>query len=440
MVSLQRFESKRKQRKRGPSVAYRWRIQLMLNGKRESLWIGPRTKAEAERIAEHVDLLLRHKANKQSLPPELQEWLRQEQPLTAKLAKLGLCKKLINPTVWEFSQSFLEDKICAQSTRENFQCAFRHVQEYFATTRIMDVGPQEALAFSDWLQKRPGLSINTLKRRLGRVRELFQAAVEQQLITSNPFKLRSISVNVGAAEKDYIPAETVLSVIDYLPADKAEWKLLFAFSRFYGLRIPSEIRELTWDRLNFERSRIVLASPKTAIHGKPERAVPIFNAVIPFIELQRELAGDQPYLFPRLRTHSNTATTAKKLVVKAGFAPWGEFWNALRASCETDLMDRFGVRKACMWVGNTPAVAFKNYSLMNKTGFDDLGSQKNDAKSDALWSIFNPCQPVKPKENPGKQGLTTIPAPPVGMQLCAECKGKGYIPENTTQKTTHNRN
>ena len=41
------------------------------------------------------------------------------------------------------------------------------------------------------------------------------------------------------------------------------------------------------------------------------------------------------------------------------------------ASAETDLMDEFGLRKACQWAGNSPATAMKNYALVRKTDFVD---------------------------------------------------------------------
>lgn len=65
---------------------------------------------------------------------------------------------------------------------------------------------------------------------------------------------------------------------------------------------------------------------------------------------------------------------------------WSKFFNALRASTETDLMDEFGIRKACQWAGNSAATAMKNYALVRKTDFTDArysAVNKSDAKSDA---------------------------------------------------------
>lgn len=50
-------------------------------------------------------------------------------------------------------------------------------------------------------------------------------------------------------------------------------------------------------------------------------------------------------------------------------------------------MDAHGLRKACMWAGNSAITATKNYALVKKTDFDDSGEnrpQKSDVKSDAV--------------------------------------------------------
>ena len=81
-----------------------------------------------------------------------------------------------------------------------------------------------------------------------------------------------------------------------------------------------------------------------------------------------------------------SGVAARKIVVKAKVKPWSNFFNTLRASAETDLMDEFGLRKACQWAGNSPATAVKNYALVRHTDFQDEGSRgsESDAKSDAI--------------------------------------------------------
>jgi hypothetical protein len=58
-----------------------------------------------------------------------------------------------------------------------------------------------------------------------------------------------------------------------------------ALSRFAGLRCPSEIVELRWGDLNWERSLMTVRSPKTAAHdGHAVRIVPITPELRPILQ------------------------------------------------------------------------------------------------------------------------------------------------------------
>ncbi len=80
------------------------------------------------------------------------------------------------------------------------------------------------------------------------------------------------------------------------------------------------------------------------------------------------------------------------------------------ASCETDLMDQYGLRRACAWIGNSAAIAMRNYALMKKTDYLDVGdaalrisADKSDAKSDAVGSRNDSLGVVSTPENPTNQ-------------------------------------
>jgi len=102
--------------------------------------------------------------------------------------------------------------------------------------------------------------------------------------------------------------------------------------------------------------------------------VPIFPEVAKLLLSQSEaVSTGTVYVFPNLRSNTNTSTTAVKYVRAAGVEVWGKFWNALRASCETDLMDRYDLRRACAWIGNSPRIAMKHYALLRKSDYLDVG-------------------------------------------------------------------
>ncbi len=331
---------------------------------------------------------------------DTQAWLRSaDAKLVEKLHSYGLCPRYSNPTVAEFTQTYIDSKKLnsAERTVIGLTHSRANLVAHLGTDKRMDsVTSNDAVEFFDYMLTTAGVNENAAKGRLSKVRQMFNNAMERDIITRNPFKLSSHSVSVGAAKKDYIPEATILEAVKHCTTH--EWKLLMMFSRFVGCRIPSEIREFTWADVNWEKNTILLKSPKTERRGKASRLVPIFPELKPYLEKQFELAEDgELYVFPTLRKHTNAATTAKKFVEYAGFVPWDKFWNALRASRETDLMDLVGLRRACQWIGNSPKVAMSNYALMKSTDYIDAGSAeiKSAEKSDEA--------PPRNAENRGEQ-------------------------------------
>jgi hypothetical protein len=59
----------------------------------------------------------------------------------------------------------------------------------------------------------------------------------------------------------FVSREESQKVLDACP--DAEWRLLFALSRYGGLRCPSEHLALRWGDVDWERSRFTVRSPKT---------------------------------------------------------------------------------------------------------------------------------------------------------------------------------
>ncbi len=378
-------ESKRNSAGRGTKAKFLWRYQSLLLGKRVTIQLGVLTIKAAEEIGKHLDTLFESKRYGNKLDASTIAWLRDaDARIVDKLVRNQLCQPVENPLLTDFVAKFIEDKRrdSAERTIINFRQLEKLLKERFIGKRLSDITRRDAVEFWHWMQKDKGLGENTAKRKFGRTREIFTEAIEQGILTENVFRNKKIKVAVGAATKAYIPAEDVLEIIKHCP--NTEWKLLFAFGRFVGCRMPSEIQQLTWDDVNREKETILLKSPKTKrFTGKGERLVPIFTEIAGLLGLMHaEVDDGEKYVFPNLRNHSNLATTAKRYVKAAGFVPWSNFWNSLRASRETDLMDEVGPGRACEWIGNSLAVAAKHYQLMRKESFK--GTSKIDAKSDAV--------------------------------------------------------
>jgi hypothetical protein len=133
--------------------------------------------------------------------------------------------------------------------------------------------------------------------------------------------------------------------------------------------------------VNWEANRIAVQSPKTERHGKATRIIPLFPELKPHLERSFELAPegavyvvDERYrkasLRPGGRRNANLRTTFEKIFKPAGLEPWPRLFQNLRASRETELVDRFPVQTVVNWLGNTPTVALKHYLMTPNDHFE----------------------------------------------------------------------
>ena len=222
---------------------------------------------------------------------------------------------------------------------------------------------------------------NTVRRRCGRARQLFQAAVRYRLIDRNPFsELKGVSVLANKSREYFITRAAADAVLTACP--DAQWKLLFALSRYGGLRCPSEILTLRWGDIDFERNRIVVRSPKTEHHeGKDFRVVPLFPELRPYLQaVLDELLADfdpkthrlseQPVIARYRDVNANLRTQLLRILAKAGVKPWPKLFQNLRASRATELAAAFPGHVAAAWLGHSTTVAQKYYWQVTDADFD----------------------------------------------------------------------
>src|SRR6516165_5471070 len=151
-------------------------------------------------------------------------------------------------------------------------------------------------------------------------------------------------------------ATTAYKLLDTCP--DAEWRLLFALSRFGGLRCPSETLALTWPDVDWERSRFRVDSPKTGV-----RWVPIFPELRPYLDEAFELAAEGAvFLITRYRdVNANMRTQLQRIIRRAGLESWPKLFHNLRATRETELAEAYPIHVVCAWIGHAAAIAQKHY-------------------------------------------------------------------------------
>lgn len=222
-------------------------------------------------------------------------------------------------------------------------------------------------------KKVPGLSLPTVAKRLQGAVTIFRDAIRRELISKNPFVDVKKPKNKNPDRQEYIPAATIERLIDLAPS--SEWKLLLAMSRYLGVRVPSEPFSMTWDCVDWERQQLRVPSPKTEVHGKSFRIVPILDEVRPHLERVFDEAADgSSHIFEGLRQRDSvkkadlgfwTGVNLRQPLIRmlkwAGIKPWPRLWHNLRASAQTDLANRVPIHVACDWLGNSRIVAQNHY-------------------------------------------------------------------------------
>ena len=163
--------------------------------------------------------------------------------------------------------------------------------------------------------------------------------------------------------------ETIEAVIAACPDN--DWRLIFAFARYAGLRIPSEIENLRWSDVNWERQRITIHVPKKAhLPGQETRVLPIFPELRPYLDRAFAEAADRAELVvPRARGARNLRRYAEQIIKKAGVQQWPKLFQNCRASRETELMQSHPAHVVLAWIGHTAAVAQAHYLTVTDGDF-----------------------------------------------------------------------
>jgi len=229
-------------------------------------------------------------------------------------------------------------------------------------------------------------------------------------------------------------------VLDACP--DAQWRLLFALSRYGGLRCPSEHLALRWGDVDWERNRMTIHSPKTEHHPSGEqRIVPIFPELRPYLEEVWEQAEPgTEYVITRYRdSNVNLRTQLQRIIRKAGLKPWPKLFQNLRSSRQTELVQQFPEHVACAWIGNTRPVAVRHYLQVTEDHYRQASEQPTEPVKRALQNpvqyahVSDGTAKEAPSGNPGfsegYEGLrmcTSVPVAEVGLEPTPPLREPGF--------------
>jgi integrase len=350
--------------------------------KRLRVRIGKLSMKMAASIQARIEHLAAAKTAGHSIDPETAQWLAKiDDKLYAKLAKVGLVEhraEVEDLTLAAFIDAYLATRSDLKPrTRINFGQVKGFLVGYFgANCRLADITAGDADEWRRWLGTHAKLGKNTIRRHCGRAKQLYRVALRKKIVAFNPFGDMG-DTNVKAnRERDYfVTRDDAKRVLDACPS--TQWRLLFALSRFGGLRCPSEHRELTWGDIDWQRGRMTVRSPKTEHHeNKASRTVPIFPELRPHLEAVYGSGGRGPgeYVITianlRRDKYANPRTRFEKIIRRAGLTPWPKLFQNLRASRETELAETYPLHVVCEWIGNSQPVAMKHYLQVTEQHFE----------------------------------------------------------------------
>lgn len=356
----------------------RRRVIFFQDGKRKTLWLGKVSRRVAEEIKTKVETIVAAASAHISIDGETAAWLGKiGADLHGKLAHVGLAtpRVAVDAITKLRLDAFLKSYIAGRTdvkerTIINLEACRSRLVEFFGADKPLEaITAGDAKDWDIWLKARYARA--TTSRTIKRAKQFFQAAIDREMLARNPFdKIKSLAP-ANESRQFFITQEAAYKVLAACP--DAEWRLLFALSRFGGLRCPSEHLALTWAEVDWERGRFKVNSPKTEHHeGKAFRWVPIFPELRPYLEEAFELAPEGTvHIIRRYRdSNINLRTQLRRIIARAGLDPWPKLFHNLRATRETELAEAHPIHVVCSWIGHAAAIAQKHYLQVTDADFE----------------------------------------------------------------------
>lgn len=343
-----------------------YRVQFFnADGKRQSVFLGKITKHAAQTVAVRIDALVAAKMSGSPVDPETARWVAsRETAMYERLAEVGLVPRREAATLGLFLDAYSALRADVKAgTLLAYSNVRRNLVDYFGESKpLRKITAGDADAWQLHLINVEKLGENTVRRRGSIARQFFRHAQRKGLIDANPFDEVGGSVRANKARQYFITPAEAQAVLAACP--DLEWRLLFALSRYGGLRCPSEHFGLTWADVDWERNRFLVRSPKTEHHvGCESRWVPIFPELKPLLAEAFESAAEGTiFIINRSRdTNTNLRTSLGRIIHRAGLKPWPKRWHNLRATRQTELAATYPLHVVCAWLGNKAAVAAEHY-------------------------------------------------------------------------------
>jgi integrase len=373
---------------------------------RRTISLGKLPKREAETFRLKVEAIIAAKLAGVSVAPEVSRWIADlPDEMARKLAKAGLAAPRQNVTLGEAMKMVFEGRRDVKpATKTIWRQSQRTLVEYFGENEpIRNITRANAEDFKQHLIG-SGLGNGTIRERLQTASMVFNAMISREVIEKNPFSGVSVPATVDQSRNVFVSRDDVYRVMEQSP--DAEWRLIIALSRFAGLRCPSETLSLKWENVRWDQGKIVVVSQKTERHlDGDQRTIPLFSDLEgPLRDAFEQAEPGAIYVIERHRSqaagpngwrNANLRTQFHKMIRRAGLKPWPKPFHAMRASFETELVEKTNIQNAANILGHSPSIAVKHYLRMRPEDFEkvrtaDFGGDPKSYVKSYVTSTQNP--------------------------------------------------
>ncbi|MBL9000770.1 MAG: tyrosine-type recombinase/integrase, partial [Phycisphaerae bacterium] len=348
---------------RDPDGTKRVQVQVR-KGFRPSIRLGRIDVHSAEKIRRRIEALVIGRLTG-GFDPETARWLAGlDDAFYARIARTGLVppRDRTHATLGKLLDAFFETLDVKPQTAIVYGQTRASLEEHFGSSRLLAaITTLDADRWHKSMRAR-GLADATISKRIKTARQVFRQGLRWKMVAENPFSDIKGGSQTNRARMYFVTREEAAAVLAACP--DAQWRLIFALSRYAGLRCPSEHLLLRWQDVNWSTNRMLVTSPKTEGNpGGESRVVPIFPELRPFLlDAFEQAEPGREYVITRYRQRNcNLRTQLLRIISRAGVRAWPKLFHNLRSSCQTELEERHPTHVVCAWLGNSPAVARAHY-------------------------------------------------------------------------------
>lgn len=330
----------------GSRTGYRLRVYTAAG--RKSIWLGPIEQREAVAVQRHVDEIIASQTADLPIPRATQQWLdRCDASLRAKLQPITGAARTVSMAIDEYLHARHEQ--WAHATADSVARSLGILSDGVGKLKLEAASVDALESIHAAIESAPSTRGKIAKDW----RAFFAWCVDNRWITDDP--ARHLSTTVAVRAKQFISADVVHRLLD--ACNDPELSLVITLSRWGGLRIASEIRQLDWSDIDLDAGRMTVHDAKRG----GQRVIPLFPELRTALEAQPE--GP---LLPTLREMSHAGITRRfeTLLASCNVQPWPALWHSMRATRETELIELYGVATAAHWIGNSTAVAMRSYAMV----------------------------------------------------------------------------